>query len=130
MEVTKSTVGGSRWLEVFNASLKFGLRSFDGPVAHLGYFRKLTITSAARFPRGYRRRGCSTSRPKDTPFSTTAARSLLSGSSIREIADKLQSEGGVSQATLDELFAHYRDPTYWTTTISFTATTAQRPIRS
>src|SRR5262249_62211911 len=48
---------------------------------------------------------------------------------IREIADKLQSEGGVSQATLDELFAYYRDPTYWTTTISFTATTAQRSIR-
>ena len=40
---------------------------------------------------------------------------------IREIADKLQSEGGVSQATLEELFAYYRDPTYWTTTISFTA---------
>lgn len=47
---------------------------------------------------------------------------------IREIADKLQSEGGVSQASLDELFALYRDPTYWTTTIAFTATTAQRPI--
>jgi hypothetical protein len=42
-------------------------------------------------------------------------------SGIREIAHKLQSEGGVSQATLEELFAHYRDPTYWTTTISFTA---------
>jgi 2-polyprenyl-3-methyl-5-hydroxy-6-metoxy-1,4-benzoquinol methylase len=48
---------------------------------------------------------------------------------IREIADKLQSEGGVSQETLDELFGYYRDPTYWTTTISFTATTAQRSIR-
>ncbi|MGC1589429.1 MAG: hypothetical protein WA770_04860, partial [Pseudolabrys sp.] len=47
---------------------------------------------------------------------------------IREIADKLQSEGGVSQLSLDELFAFYRDPTYWTTTIAFTATTAQRPI--
>jgi hypothetical protein len=49
---------------------------------------------------------------------------------IREIADKLESEGGVSQVTLDELFAFYRDPTYWTTTIAFTATTAQRPIRT
>jgi len=48
---------------------------------------------------------------------------------IREIADKLQSEGGVSQEILDELFGYYRDPTYWTTTISFTATTAQRSIR-
>ena len=45
---------------------------------------------------------------------------------IREVADKLQSEGGVSQATLDEFFACYRDPTYWTMTIAFTATTAQR----
>ena len=46
---------------------------------------------------------------------------------ILEVADKLQSEGGVSQATLDEFFALYRDPTYWTTTIAFAATTAQRP---
>ncbi|HET9714615.1 MAG TPA: hypothetical protein VFP60_00385 [Pseudolabrys sp.] len=48
--------------------------------------------------------------------------------SIREITDKLQSEGGVSQETLDKFFAFYRDATYWTTTIAFTATTAQRPI--
>jgi hypothetical protein len=48
---------------------------------------------------------------------------------IREIADKLQSEGGVSRPTLDELFAYYRDPPL-TTTISFTATTAQRSIRT
>ncbi len=46
---------------------------------------------------------------------------------IREVADKLQSEGGVSHATLDEFFAFYRNPTYWTTTIAFMATTAQRP---
>jgi 2-polyprenyl-3-methyl-5-hydroxy-6-metoxy-1,4-benzoquinol methylase len=46
---------------------------------------------------------------------------------IREIADKLQIEGGVSQATLDEFFTLYRDLTYWTTTIAFTVTTAQRP---
>jgi 2-polyprenyl-3-methyl-5-hydroxy-6-metoxy-1,4-benzoquinol methylase len=45
---------------------------------------------------------------------------------IREIADKLQSEGGVSPSTLNEFFALYREPTYWTTTIAFTATTAQR----
>jgi hypothetical protein len=36
----------------------------------------------------------------------------------------------VSQATLDEFFALYRDPTYWTTTIAFTATTARRGIES
>jgi len=47
---------------------------------------------------------------------------------IREVADTLQTEGGVSRATLDEFFRFYRDPTYWTTTIAFTATTAQRPI--
>ena len=45
---------------------------------------------------------------------------------ILEVADKLQSEGGVSRATLDEFFTLYRDPAYWTTTIAFTATTAQR----
>lgn len=44
---------------------------------------------------------------------------------IREISEKLQSEGGVQQATLDEFFALYRDPAYWTTTIAFTATTAR-----
>jgi SAM-dependent methyltransferase len=44
---------------------------------------------------------------------------------IREVADKLQSEGSVSQATLDEFFALCRDPSYWTTTIAFTATTAR-----
>jgi ubiquinone/menaquinone biosynthesis C-methylase UbiE len=46
---------------------------------------------------------------------------------IREVADKLQSEGGVSQATLDEFLALCRDPAYWTTTIAFTATTARSP---
>ena len=46
---------------------------------------------------------------------------------IGEVAGKLQSEGGVSRATLDEFFTLYRDPSYWTTTIAFTATTAQRP---
>jgi SAM-dependent methyltransferase len=45
---------------------------------------------------------------------------------IREIADKLESEGSVSYVTLDEFVRLYRDPTYWTTTIAFTATTAQR----
>jgi 2-polyprenyl-3-methyl-5-hydroxy-6-metoxy-1,4-benzoquinol methylase len=49
---------------------------------------------------------------------------------IREIADKLQSEGGVLQATLDEFFTLHRDPAYWTTTIAFMAMTAQRPSDS
>src|SRR5262249_19531725 len=49
---------------------------------------------------------------------------------LPEIASKIKNEGGVSPATLDELFTLYRDPTYWTTTISFAATTAQRPIVS
>jgi SAM-dependent methyltransferase len=46
---------------------------------------------------------------------------------IREVADKLQTEGCVSEATLQEFFTLYRDASYWTTTIAFTATTAQRP---
>jgi hypothetical protein len=46
---------------------------------------------------------------------------------IREVANKLQSEGGVSKAALDEFFTLYRDPAYWTTTIAFTATTARAP---
>lgn len=46
--------------------------------------------------------------------------------SIAEVADKLQSEGGVSNETLDEFFTKYRDPNYWTTTIAFTAVTARR----
>jgi hypothetical protein len=46
---------------------------------------------------------------------------------ILEIADKLQTEGGVSRATLDEFFTLYRDQNYWTTTIAFTATTARCP---
>jgi hypothetical protein len=45
---------------------------------------------------------------------------------IREVADKLKSEGGVSQATLDEFFKLCADPSYWTTTIAFTATTSRR----
>jgi 2-polyprenyl-3-methyl-5-hydroxy-6-metoxy-1,4-benzoquinol methylase len=45
---------------------------------------------------------------------------------IREVADKLVSEGGISQATLDEFYSLSRDPAYWTTTIAFTATIAQR----
>lgn len=30
---------GRGWGEVLNASLKLGLTSFGGPIAHLGYFR-------------------------------------------------------------------------------------------
>ncbi|WP_262271397.1 methyltransferase domain-containing protein [Microvirga yunnanensis] len=45
---------------------------------------------------------------------------------IREVADKLKAESGISQATLDEFYDLSRDPDYWTTTIAFTATTAQR----
>jgi SAM-dependent methyltransferase len=46
---------------------------------------------------------------------------------IREVTEKLQDEGGVSPAAIREFFELYRDPTYWTTTIAFTATTARRP---
>ncbi len=47
--------------------------------------------------------------------------------SIDEVADKLQSEGRVSSAVLQEFFTLNQDPSYWTTTIAFTAVTAQRP---
>jgi ubiquinone/menaquinone biosynthesis C-methylase UbiE len=46
---------------------------------------------------------------------------------IAEVAEQLQSEGGVTKAILDEFFTDYRDPKYWTTTIAFTVVTAQRP---
>jgi 2-polyprenyl-3-methyl-5-hydroxy-6-metoxy-1,4-benzoquinol methylase len=49
---------------------------------------------------------------------------------ICEVADKVQTAGVISEATLDEFFTLYRDPTYWTTTIAFTATTAQHPIET
>ena len=52
----------------------FGSNSFNGRRAI-----KSTITSGARFPRGYSRKACSTSDPKDMPFFITAARSLRNG---------------------------------------------------
>ncbi|MGD9925269.1 MAG: trans-aconitate 2-methyltransferase [Pseudorhodoplanes sp.] len=48
---------------------------------------------------------------------------------IREVADKLQSEGGVSRAVLDEFLSLCRNPSYWTTTIAFTATIARSGAR-
>ncbi|MBK8553621.1 MAG: methyltransferase domain-containing protein [Ignavibacteria bacterium] len=47
-------------------------------------------------------------------------------SSIAEVADSLQSQGGVSKDLLDEFFTLYNNPDYWTATIAFTATIAQR----
>lgn len=46
---------------------------------------------------------------------------------LREVAAKLQSEGGVTAAVLDEFYALARDPEYWTMTIAFTASTGQKP---
>jgi 2-polyprenyl-3-methyl-5-hydroxy-6-metoxy-1,4-benzoquinol methylase len=57
----------------------------------------------------------------------TDIRPDLMAGGIREVADKLKSEGGVSRATLDEFLKLCGDPSYWTTTIAFTATTARRP---
>lgn len=48
-------------------------------------------------------------------------------SGLREVADRLKSEGGISDAALDEFYALARDPHYWTTTIAFTATTGRKP---
>jgi len=46
---------------------------------------------------------------------------------LREVAERLKSEGGVADAALDEFFTLARDPDYWTTTIAFTATTGRKP---
>jgi chromate transporter len=37
--MTSRSQGRGNWLDVFNASLRLGLTSFGGPIAHLGYFR-------------------------------------------------------------------------------------------
>jgi hypothetical protein len=41
----------------------------------------------------------------------------------------VQREANVSSDMLNELSELYRDPEYWTMSISFTATTAQRAVR-
>lgn len=45
---------------------------------------------------------------------------------LREIAPRLTGESDVPQAALDEFYTLMRDPTYWTTTIAFTATTGRK----
>jgi 2-polyprenyl-3-methyl-5-hydroxy-6-metoxy-1,4-benzoquinol methylase len=47
--------------------------------------------------------------------------------SISEVADALKQEGGITDAVLQEFGTLNQDPAYWTTTIAFTAVTAQRP---
>ena len=47
-------------------------------------------------------------------------------SSIAEVADSLQKDGGVSDDLLQEFFTLYGNPDYWTSTISFTAVTGQK----
>lgn len=54
------------------------------------------------------------------------ARWWLAG--IDEVADDLKKEGGITDAVLREFFMLNQDPAYWTTTIAFTAVTAQRPL--
>jgi 2-polyprenyl-3-methyl-5-hydroxy-6-metoxy-1,4-benzoquinol methylase len=46
---------------------------------------------------------------------------------LGEVADRLKSEGGVPDAALAEFSALARDPSYWTMTIAFTATTGRKP---
>jgi hypothetical protein len=41
----------------------------------------------------------------------------------------VQREANVSSDVLNEFYELYRDPEYWTMSISFTATTAQRAAR-
>jgi len=50
--------------------------------------------------------------------------------SIGEVAGRLCDEGGVPAGMLDHFRALYADPTYWTSTIAFTVTMAQRAPRS
>lgn len=45
---------------------------------------------------------------------------------LDEVSARLVDEGGVEPATLDHLHRLYADPTYWTSTISFTATLGRR----
>jgi Chromate transporter len=37
--MTTRSTKSANWLEVLDASLRLGLTSFGGPIAHLGYFR-------------------------------------------------------------------------------------------
>lgn len=46
--------------------------------------------------------------------------------SVAEVAEKLGEEAGVSKAVIEEFYALYQNPKYWTTSIAFTATTAMR----
>jgi SAM-dependent methyltransferase len=47
--------------------------------------------------------------------------------SVAEVSEQLQMEGRVTRQVLEEFFLKYHDSSYWTTTIAFTAVTAQRP---
>jgi 2-polyprenyl-3-methyl-5-hydroxy-6-metoxy-1,4-benzoquinol methylase len=49
---------------------------------------------------------------------------------IAEVAGALQNEAGVSAEVLDEFYALYRDPAYWTMSIAFTATAARRHAKA
>jgi SAM-dependent methyltransferase len=45
---------------------------------------------------------------------------------LQEVAEKLKTEGDVSEAELNEFFSLAQEPAYWTTTIAFTATAGRR----
>lgn len=47
-------------------------------------------------------------------------------SSIGEVADKLQTEGGITAETIDEFMRLYQDPARWTMAIAFTGVTGRK----
>jgi len=46
---------------------------------------------------------------------------------LRELAPSLLKSGSVTQQMLDDFYAGYDDPHYWTSVITFTATSARKP---
>jgi SAM-dependent methyltransferase len=48
-------------------------------------------------------------------------------STIRELAPSLQKSGNVTQKMLEEFYSLYEDPHYWTSVITFIATSGRKP---
>jgi SAM-dependent methyltransferase len=46
---------------------------------------------------------------------------------IRELAPSLLKSGNMAQKTLEDFYHHFDDPHYWTSVITFTATSGRRP---
>ena len=48
-------------------------------------------------------------------------------STVRELAPSLLNSGAMTRSMLDEFYARYDDPHYWTSVITFTATSGRKP---